>query len=203
MSPRAPALPPGERRATIVTAALGILQAKGQAATTREIAEAAGVAEGTLFRVFRTKEDLLCAAMEHAFDPSPLLADLGRVDAGLPLRERLVAAAGIIQTRHLQVFGLMQAMGIVHPPDHPPRRSGGAPDGGRESERASWRRQVEERLAALIEPDADQLRVPVDQLVALIALLGFAGSHPILTGGQTLSPETIVEVLLDGTRKRD
>lgn len=196
MPPRAPALPPDERRATILAAALTVLRDKGEAATTREIAEAAGVAEGTLFRVFRTKEDLVCAVMADAFDPAPLIAGLRRVDAGLPLRERLVAAVEVIQARYLEVFGLMHSMRLVHPPEHRP----GAPH---DAHGLSWRRQVEDELVTLVAADADQLRVPVQTLVDLLGLMTFAGSHPVLTQGRILTPDTIIEVLLDGTRKGD
>ncbi|NLG21771.1 MAG: TetR/AcrR family transcriptional regulator [Actinomycetales bacterium] len=196
MPPRAPAMPPDERRATIVTAALGILRVKGEAATTREIAEAAGVAEGTLFRVFRTKEDLVCAAMAHAFDPAPMLDGLRQIDVGLPLRERLVSAVEVVQGHYRDMFGLMHSMRLGHPPERRP----GAPD---DDHGASWRQQVEDELEALIAPDADQLRVPVADLVDLVGLLAFAGSHPVLTQGRTLSADTIIEVLLDGTRKGD
>jgi AcrR family transcriptional regulator len=199
MVPRAPALPPDERRASIVEAAVGVLRVKGEAATTREIAEAAGVAEGTLFRAFGSKSDLIQAALEHAFDPAPLLNSLELVDRDQGLRERLTAAVTVIQTRYFEVFGLLQAMGLVHPPDHSKdHRHQGHGHGGKGE---SWQQQVADRLVVLIEPDADQLRVSAAELVELLRLLTFAGSHPILTGGQPLSPDSLVAVLLDGTWK--
>lgn len=212
MSPRAPALPPDQRRAAIVTAALSILRVKGPSATTREIADAAGIAEGTLFRAFATKEDLICAAMEQAFEPTPLLDALAGIEVDQPLRERLVAAVTIIQTRYLEVFELLHAMGLVHPPDHNHgddthdtdkrgddehgHRGGHHGHGG-----TGWQDQVIERLVALVAPDVDQLRVPAAELIEVVRLLTFSGSHPILTRGSVLAPATIVDVLLDGTRK--
>ncbi|WP_109470914.1 TetR/AcrR family transcriptional regulator [Ornithinimicrobium cavernae] len=200
MSPRAPALPPDQRRAGIVRAALGVLRERGQAATTRELAEAAGVAEGTLFRVFRSKEDLVSAALEQAFDVAPLLAGLGEVDRSLGLRERLVEATTILQARYTEVFGLMEAMGMVHPPERP---SGTADTATSVKDHDAWHRQVVDQLAAVVGADAGQLRVPAEELVELIRLLTFSGSHPVLTQGHILSPQTIVEVLLDGTRRAD
>ncbi len=61
---RAAPLPPDERRAAIVAAAIPLVCDHGAAVTTREIAEAAGIAEGTIFRVFATKEDLLDAVVD-------------------------------------------------------------------------------------------------------------------------------------------
>lgn len=51
-----------ERRGQILKAALDVFQEKGfNGSTTKEIAEKAGVAEGTVFRYFKTKKDLLLA----------------------------------------------------------------------------------------------------------------------------------------------
>src|SRR2546421_1011449 len=52
-------------RKRIVTAALSLFQTKGfDATTTRAIARKAGIAEGTVFNYFRTKEDIAL----HFFD---------------------------------------------------------------------------------------------------------------------------------------
>lgn len=214
MSPRAPALPPDQRRAAIVTAALSILRVKGPSATTREIADAAGIAEGTLFRAFATKEDLICAAMEEAFEPTPLLDALVGIEVDQPLRERLVAAVTVIQTRYLEVFELLHAMGLVHPPDqhhhgddelgddeHGPSKRGHRTHDHHRHGGSGWQDQVIAHLVTLVAPDVDQLRVPPDELIEVVRLLTFAGSHPILTRGSVLAPDTIVDVLLDGTRK--
>ena len=87
---RAAALPPDERRAAIVAATLPLLLAHGARVTTRQIAEAAGIAEGTIFRVFPDKESLIEAAIETAFDPAPIEAALRAIDPSLPLEARLV-----------------------------------------------------------------------------------------------------------------
>ena len=67
-SRRAEALPADERRAMIVEAMLPLLLEHGEMVTTRQIAEAAGIAEGTIFRVFADKDELIAAVVEHAAD---------------------------------------------------------------------------------------------------------------------------------------
>ena len=71
-SGRAAALPPEERRAAIVEATLPLLMEHGELVTTSQIAAAAGVAEGTIFRAFPDKEALLSATLEAAMDMAPL-----------------------------------------------------------------------------------------------------------------------------------
>lgn len=61
-------------RERIVDATKQVIQERGLArVTTKEIARAAGVAEGTLFKYFERKEDLLLAAVQE--NPPPFLGD--------------------------------------------------------------------------------------------------------------------------------
>ncbi|MEI7831893.1 MAG: helix-turn-helix domain-containing protein [bacterium] len=58
-------VPAEERRSAILAAAIPVFAANGyERATTREIARAAGVAEGTLYRHFAGKRELLTAVMQ-------------------------------------------------------------------------------------------------------------------------------------------
>src|SRR3954462_4410687 len=92
VSGRAAALPPEERREALIAATLPLVLEHGTAVSTRLIAEAAGVAEGTIFRVFPTKDDLIEAVLASAFAPSALIEAIGQVDRSLPLADRLVVA---------------------------------------------------------------------------------------------------------------
>lgn len=73
----------------LLDAARAVFIDRGPAATTAEIADAAGISEATLFRRFATKEELFLAAM--ALPPEPPWAALARSLAHdpRPLRERL------------------------------------------------------------------------------------------------------------------
>src|SRR4051794_36826348 len=66
---RAVRMSPDERRAAIVAAVLPLLEREGVEVPTRRIAEAAGIAEGTIFRVFPDKRSLLLAVAEETVAP--------------------------------------------------------------------------------------------------------------------------------------
>src|SRR5690349_18832672 len=88
---RARPLAPQERRAAIITATRPLLLEHGRRTTARLVAEAAGIAEGTIFRVFPTMEELFDAVMDAEFDPEPFLAEVARIDLDQSLRDRMIA----------------------------------------------------------------------------------------------------------------
>ncbi|WP_461165913.1 TetR/AcrR family transcriptional regulator [Tsukamurella serpentis] len=186
--PRAPHLPPEERRAALIAATRDALLAHGTVPTTKQIAAAAGVAEGTIFRVFDSKDALLDAVMRDCFALDELLDAIGTIDPHLPLRQRLYRCAELMQARLNRIFGLMGALGLLAPPNDPDARrraEAGAP-------------ALVDRLRSVIGRDADQLRVPPEEAAHLLRLLTFSGSHPRISQGQVLPPHRIVDVLLDG-----
>lgn len=89
---------PEETRERILTATREVIGRKGKrGATTREIADVAGVNEATLFRHFGTKEALLVACAQH-FCPHVELADLAESLVG-PLDEDLLVLARLMFER--------------------------------------------------------------------------------------------------------
>ena len=189
---------------SIVRAALGIIRDRGTMPTTREIADAAGVAEGTIFRAFDTKERLVEAVVDEAFCPAPIAVQMRAIDVALPLRTRLVALVTVLQDRFTEIFGVMGALGMTAPPAHFEEHRGCRPDTGHvpleeqdHSAESDWG-PAGSRLQAFVDPDADQLTCTPAELVRYIRLLTFSASHPEIADGATLSPETIVDLLLDG-----
>jgi AcrR family transcriptional regulator len=197
VSPRATPLPPEERRAAIVEAALPLLEEFGPEVSTKQIAEAAGIAEGTIFRAFGSKDALIEAAMAKVFDTSDLLKALAGVDRSLPLRERTVVAVEIGQRRLGKVFKLLFSLRIQRPPDFQKVSA---------MDRARQQRQTDltnTAFADLLRPDADQLRLPPEEVVRRINLLTFSATHPLISGGHVLTAEEIVDFAFDGLLTHD
>lgn len=184
---RARRLPPDERRAALVDATLPLVLRHGAAVSTRQIAAAAGVAEGTIFRVFPDKDALVRAVVGAALDPAPLLAALAAVDPARPLRDRLVAVVEIVQERLADVVVLVDALG-AHPPD------------GAEHHPCALHSTLHTALVEVVGADAARLRVPVDELARLLRLLTLSAARPC--DGAPLRAERIVDVLLDGVLAR-
>lgn len=179
---------PTKRREVLVDVTLRLLREHGRDVTTKQIAEAAGIAEGTIFRVVDTKDELLAAAVARAFEPGDLVARIEEIDASLPLEERLLALVSIMQQRFRATFSLMQKVGMIRPPDHLHDSPGAV----------EWRARLELLLTGVVAPDADRLACPVDHLVHVLRLLTFAGSHEHIADGRFLTPEQIVSTVLHG-----
>ena len=186
---RAVALPPEERRQAIVEATLPLLMAHGTAVTTRQIAECAGIAEGTIFRVFPDKDALIEAVVEKALDPAPLEARLAQIDRTLPLAARLTEAVRAMQERNESVWQLISNVGFTASPERDALR----------------RRNLADlpALVALFVPDAGQLRFDARSSARRLRALTVACSHPALIGDEPLDADDIVSLFLDGTRRRD
>ena len=183
---RATALPPEQRRRAIAEATLALLLDKGPAVTTRQIAEAAGIAEGTIFRAFADKDAVLRAAVELAFDTEPVERALAGIDRGHPLDRQLVEAVGIIQERLHVLWRLFQAVGDALALHHDHGRKG-------PPELAA--------LAALFEPHEADLRHAPAVAARELQALTLAVSHPALFGDVPMSPPEVVSLLLHGIRK--
>jgi AcrR family transcriptional regulator len=189
---RAPALPPDERRASIIAATLPLLRMHGLAVTTSQIAMAAGVAEGTLFRAFADKDALIAAAMATAFDPRPTEDELGRIDRALPLRDQLMAAVEILGRRVAQIWQLISMTGMYGPAQHQARPGSSEYDAG-----------LRARIAEIFERHKTEIRCEPAYAARILRNMAFAGMHPRITDNQPLTPGEVVTVLLDGIRRLD
>lgn len=186
---------PEDRRAALIDATIPLLREHGLDVSTRQIAQAAGVAEGTIFGVFQDKNTLVAAALLHALDPQPTLDALDRINPALGLRERLVLAADLINERFTGNAQLMAAARqlILHARQ---------PERARE-QMACSRERLHAALTAVIEPDAYLLRRSPGTTARLLLL--YLGANTFGPFGDTdgfTGPE-IVSLLLDGLMRRE
>lgn len=202
MTPRATALPPGDRRAAILAAVVPLIAERGGDVSTREIAQAAGIAEGTIFRVFEDKKSLMMAAAEEAINPADGARAFDEAMIGLSdLRTKVTVAAQRIQQRMHLTMSVMMAVrrhmtdSGEHP--HPPQRPG-PPD-------FVVRAQTElnARLTAMFEPHRGELGVTPEVAASALRSLVFGSGRFELGLGPFLSPADIADLLLDGVLRRE
>ena len=176
---RAHAMPPEERRMMIVAATLPLLLENGEMVTTRQIADAAGIAEGTIFRAFADKDALIAAVVDAALDTAPLEQALRGIDGGKSLEDDVLAAATILQQRVVDVWRLVSSIGPrLH--DHARRPAVDS-----------------DALVTLFAGHRARLRVEPVVAARLLRALTMSVTHPMLAG-EPMSPPEIVQLFLHG-----
>ncbi|WP_200952641.1 TetR/AcrR family transcriptional regulator [Agromyces sp. Soil535] len=178
---RAKPMPVEERRASIARATLPLLVEHGRDVTTRQIAEAAGVAEGTLFRVFDDKEAIIDAAVEEFLDPEPFRAALRRIDPSLPLELKIELILDRLLDRFAGIFGVFAALGGR---PRPPQSA--EPD------------IIIGIFEDLLAPDLQALRAPPGDVFRFVRLVAFASAMPHFGPTTGLDADRLANLIVHG-----
>ncbi|MFE4463967.1 TetR/AcrR family transcriptional regulator [Oerskovia sp. NPDC056781] len=205
-----------DRRAAIASATVPLLARYGAAVTTRQIAEAANVAEGTLFRAFEDKDELLHAALVAALDPAPLVRAIDDLPDRDSLETTLVALADLIQESQRATAKIVQVahqfMGDRHgkpgrhtrpgdPGDAPHHRHGDHGEQGADSHRDARMSAVQDIVGAIearVAPFAPELRTEPRVAASVFFFLVHGHASPMMSQGGPLDPTQIVDVFLHG-----
>lgn len=178
---RARPMSPEERRSAILDAAIPLLRENGREVSTKQLAEAAGVAEGTLFRAFGDKEAIIAAAVERYFDPEPLRNALRAVDPAEPTVDKIRQVLELLGVRFAGVIGFMSA--LRHQVEPPPRR---------ERPESDWL----DILASTFR--RDELGIPVETLGFYLRLLAFGAAMPPITSAHAFTLDELLELVTRG-----
>ncbi|NYF10360.1 AcrR family transcriptional regulator [Leifsonia sp. AK011] len=176
---RAPALSVEDRQAMIIERVIPLLLEHGREVTSRQIAEAAGVAEGTVFRAFGDKETLIEAAAtaflegRHRVDLEP------DIDPQLPLEKKLRLLVEGMRHRVRDVMRMAAVAGHRGP-------------GAGEAQRLRFNAMI----SAVFDGDRAQLRIDPDELGDYLRMIAIASTIPI--GSRQFSTDEIVGFLLHG-----
>jgi AcrR family transcriptional regulator len=145
----------------LIDAVIPLLLTHGRSVTTRQIAQEAGIAEGTIFRAFGDKESLVQAAITKHLDPTALRQRLAAIDPALPLEQKVAEIVELMLARFEQVFGFMAALGEVGRPPSP-------------DERLAFQAVI----AGILQPDLERLNLSTERVAQFIRLVTFASSIP-------------------------
>ncbi|MFD0203177.1 MULTISPECIES: TetR/AcrR family transcriptional regulator [Saccharothrix] len=190
---RAPAMSPEDRREAIVAATVPLLFTHGANVTTSQIAKAAGIAEGTVFRAFKDKQELIRTCVRSVLAVDSELALIEEARQARTLAERLSWAISAVSGYLDRMWQLSSVL----------RDSGYDPHDGHGKEREHKGPPVEmqritEHVASLFGPD-DDLRV--DPSLAARLLLGLVFTNRMQGegfGDSTADADQLVQLFLHG-----
>ncbi|MHA6513184.1 TetR/AcrR family transcriptional regulator [Tessaracoccus sp. Z1128] len=192
---RAAPMPPEQRRAAIVEASIPLLEKHGQALTTRMVAEAAGVAEGTIFRVFDSLDDLISATISEALSAERLATHLAASDLTGDIETQTRAAIELIEQYLHSVHTMFVAAhgAAKHTAPHAAQCARTELE-ARTAELDAW-------MTEAFEPHAPRITIPLDAFATLLRT--FAVGHASRFVSSSLSLDDLARLALHGALRKD
>jgi len=201
---RAPAMSQEERRAAIVRSTLPLLIEHGGTVSTSQIAAAAGIAEGTVFRAFKDKQDLLMACMTAGMDSDEEIARIEGIDRTRPLQERLAEGVSAISGYLDRIWAVGQALqaGGISREDMQRHTNERMHENGEEKAEPGPPKEmirVSRAMAGLFDEPSDELRVGIERAAQMLLGLVFSNRMQGHGFGQSIAePAEIVDLFLHG-----
>lgn len=183
-----------ERRQAIVASATPLFIQKGASVTTAEIAAAAGIAEGTIFRAFPDKAALIHETLRVTLDPSDTCHALEKIDRAVSLEAQLTEAAELLASRFSRITALMEVLRAL-----PDAHSGDSQQTrGLAVDSIS---RISASLTSLFARHQPALAIEPGKAAAAFRSLVFGRSHPILGPAEVLTVDEVVSVILSGVQQ--
>lgn len=197
-----------ERRKALVDATLPLLREHGTDISTRQIAEAAGIAEGTIFRAYDSKDDLIAACLTEAVSSDRFAAqlDAARADS---LRETVTRLLATLDRHHRDVKALLvafhpnflsarDAAGAGPASDGPSGADAAAQGACRRPDPAAIRRDRVTQVSALLAPFAAELATPTRVAASYLLALSSGYHHPMVAPQDIPDPALLTQLALRG-----
>ncbi|GAA1967647.1 hypothetical protein GCM10009717_38270 [Agromyces allii] len=167
-------------------AAIPLLVQYGRDVTSKQLAEAAGVAEGTLYSVFADKDELVHDSIHRHIEATSMVDAIREIPASSELDDVIRTIVELTQHRTEQIFALVAILGFhERTPDQAKRRP---PDN----------EPVIQAITDMLLPHRDQLTVSPRRAAQFIRYATFSMTHPMITNGDIVPAEEISALLLHG-----
>jgi len=163
-----------DRRQAIISATTDLVLEHGPEATTRQIADACGIAEGTLFRVFESKDDILAAVVEQLLDPRFVIDEIAALPPTDHAADTVRALVAVVEGSTTRIRSVMMALHNAQN-ESDRRRNHGPRD---KTKFFDDQVAIGRSMARVLAAHEGDLRVDPDTAATFIFTMVFAGNLP-------------------------